>query len=298
MTGVFVVVGLVATALVFFVIFCFRRRRTGRQRDRDATVAQTLADFGFRRQVLIESEDHLPANGPRTVTTPTGSGNSADVGRTSSPNMSLSGINPVPVSAGGFNWNTHNPPYLPDGFAQTSYKNPYTNNQAPHRHAYPGPSDSGGIPNFSVPSGSGAGLPFFGHSPQDSTGSSEPLLGANSGVGTSPEPAIPSVPPRNPLRLMGGAEDTPDDVFGRVIGRSLNDENTGYRYDDDVEDGGALRKGSLKVRSGVVDPVYLPNCSRPILGSKQPGLVLLPQTISRMRRLACLPMDRLLNHYL
>ena len=246
MTGVFVVVGVAATALVLFVIFRFRRRRTFRQRDHETTVAETLAEYGIGRQDLIEPDDHHPVNGSGTVTTPASSGNSADAGRTGSPNMSLSGINSIPVSAGGFGRHPHNPTYHADVFGQTY--NPYTDNQGPHRHADPGPSDPGRIPNFSVPSGSGVVLPYFNHSQQDSMGSSEPLLGVNPDTDQSPEPAIPSVPPRNPLRVVEGTGigNTPSDVDGRVNGGSSNDERTGYTdYDD--EEYGALRKGSLKV---------------------------------------------------
>ena len=222
--------------IVAFVISRFRRRRTDRQRDHDTTVAATLPGYGPRRQDLIEPDDHHPVNCPRTGAIPSGSGNSGDVGMINSPSMSLSGINSAPVSAGGFSRHPHNPVHPVHGFGQTY--NPYADRQGPYQHADPGPNNTGGITNFSVPSGSGVGLPFFAHSQQDSIGSSEPLLGANSDMDTSPEPAIPSVPARNPLRLTGGAGNTPDE--------GSSNETTGYRYDDDVEYE-ALRKGSLKV---------------------------------------------------
>jgi len=245
-TGVFVVVGLAATAIAFFVIFFFRRKRRVRQRDHDTTIAETLEEYGIGRQDLIEPDDHHPINGPRTVTTPTGSGNSADVGRTSSPSMSLSGINPVPVSAGGFTRYPHHPTYPADNFGPTY--NPYADNRVLYHHADPGPSNPGGIPNFSALPGSGVPLPFFGNSQQDGAGSSEQLLGANSHIGTSLEPTIPSVPPRNPLRLMGDPGNISGDGSGHVNVGGSNDESTGYRHGYNVEYEG-LRKGSLKVRN-------------------------------------------------
>lgn len=202
---------------------------------------------------------------PRTATTPTGSGNGVDVGRTSPPSMSLSGINSTPVTAGRSSRHPHNPPYLADPFAQTY--NPYADNRVPYRYADPGPNSTGGIPNFSVPSGSGVGPLLSSHSQNDSTGSSEPLLGVNLDIETSPDSAIPFVPPRNPLRLMGGAGDTPRDAGRRFNGRSSDNESTSYRDDDDVEYG-ALRTGSLKVHSETVDPMHIFNCLRPLLGSK------------------------------
>lgn len=242
-TGVFVLVGFVVAAIAFVLIFCFRRRRKSRQRDHDTT--EILKDHGNGRHVLIDSDDHLPGNDPRTVATPTGPVNGVDAGMPTPPTMSLNRINPAPVSV-GFDRRPHNPAYLPNGFGPTY--NPYTENQVPYRHADPGRTNHGGIPNFSVPSGSGVGPPFFGHSQNDSNGSSEPLLGVNSDADASPEPAIPSVPPRNPLRPMGGAGNSPGDIGGLVNGRSWK-ESTSYRDDDSV-DYGALRKGSLKVHLG------------------------------------------------
>lgn len=257
------VVGIAATAVVFFVMCRFRRKRTVRQRDRDTTVAETLAEHGIGRLHLIDSNDDHPSNGPRTVITPTGSGNNVEVGRTSPPNLSLSGINLAPVSTGGFNRHLNNPAY-PAGNLGRTY-NPYAGNQVPYRYAEPGPSNPSGVPNFSVPSGSGVGLPFFNHSPQDSMGSSEPLLGVSSDIDASLDPVIPSVPPRNPLRLTGGVENMPSSVGGRGNGGSLNEES--HIDDDDIEYG-ALRTGSLKVRLGAADPVHISDCLRSALGSK------------------------------
>lgn len=218
-----------------------------REREHDTAVAATLAEHGLGRHALIDPDDHHPVSDLRTVTTPTGSGSSADARRTSSPSMTLGGINPGPVSAGGFGRQGHNPPYFADSFGQAY--NPYadfTNNQVPHQHSDPGPSNPSGMHNFSLPLVSGVGLPFFSHGTKDSMGSSEPLLSAVFDNDPAPEPTIPAVPPRNPLRLMGGARD----AYGGHGGEgSSNGENTGYRDDDDDVDYGGFRQGSLKVRN-------------------------------------------------
>ncbi|KAF9651871.1 hypothetical protein BDM02DRAFT_3109979 [Thelephora ganbajun] len=243
--GVFVVVGLATTAIAFFVLFWFRRRRKTRRLDHDAAVAATLAEHGYGRQSLIDADDDHPASDPRAMATPSGSGSSADM-RASTPSMTLGGFNPGPVSAGGYGRQSHDLPYLADSLGHAY--NPYTDNEVQHRNASPGQSNSGGMPSFSLPSVPGVGRPFFGHGPKDSMGSSEPLLGANSGSDTPPEPATPVIPPRNPLRLLGGAGDRHSSNTGHGDGGSSNDEDGGYRDDDDFEYE-ALRKRSLKVRN-------------------------------------------------
>lgn len=253
------VVGLTATAVAFFVLFFFRRRRRNRRRDHDTAVAATLAEHGLGRQALIGPDDHHPVSESGFVITPTGSGSSADTRRTSSPSTSMNGINPGPVLPVGFGRQPH-PPYRDDSFGQISF-NPYADNQAPYWHPNPGPSSSSRMPNPSLPSGSGVGLPFFGHGPQQSMGSIEPLLGAIFDSDTSPAPAVP---PRNPRRAMGSAGGTHGDIGGRGNSGISNGENAGYRDDDDVEYEG-LGRGSLRVRSGIVGPVYR---SRSISGSK------------------------------
>ncbi|KAF9787167.1 hypothetical protein BJ322DRAFT_704704 [Thelephora terrestris] len=244
-TGVFVVVGLTATAVAFFVIFFFRRRRKNRRRDHDTAVAATLAEHGLGRQALIGPDDHHPVSDSRIVITPTGSGSSADTRRTSSPSTSLSGINPGPVTAVGFGRQPYIPPYRDDSFGQISF-NPYADNQAPYRpHQHPGPSSSSRMHDPNLSSVSGVGLPFFGHGPKHSMGSTEPLLAAISDRDPSPDFANPIVPPRNPRRTMGGAGGTYGDTGGRGTGGILSGESVGYRDDDGAEYEG-LRKGSLR----------------------------------------------------
>jgi hypothetical protein len=230
--------------------------------DHDTVVAATLAEHGFGRQTLIDADDDHPVSDPRT---PSGSGSSADMRRASTPSMTLSGINMGPVSVGGYGRHSHNSSYPADSLGQTY--NPYTDNQVPSHNINLGPSNSGGAPNISLPYDSGVGRSFFGHGPQDSTGSSEPLLGATYGSDTPPEPATPAVPARNPLRLVGGAGSYDNERSG---GGNLNDEDVGYDDDDEYE---GLRKRSLKVRLRVVDLRYPSGCSWAILGSKQPILV-------------------------
>lgn len=254
--GVFVVVGLAATALVFFLLFCFRRRRRNRIRDHDTAIAATLAEHGFGRQELIDPDDVRPASDPRTTTTPTGSGGSSDTRRTSSPSMSLSGINPGPVSAVGFGRQPPGTQHYADNFGQMSYNpysthnpyDPYMDSQVPYRHANPGPSNPGRMQNFSLPNVPGVGLPFFNHGPKESMGSTEPLLGAISDNDVPPEPAIPAVPPRNPRRLMEPAGDTYGDTGRSGSGGRPNDEKSSYRDDDRTEYGG-VKRGSLRVRN-------------------------------------------------
>ena len=247
-TGVFVVVGLAATAIVFFILFWFRRRRKTRRLDHDTAVAATLAEHGFGRQSLIDADDNHPMNDPRPISTPSGSGSSADMRRASTPSMTLSALNAGPVSAGSYGRQSHNLPYLADSFGHTH--NPFADNQAPYQNPNPGSSNSGGIPYFSLPSVAGVGRSFFGHDPKESLGSNEPLLGGNSGNDTPPEPATPAIPPRNPLRLAGGA--------GSEHGGDNGQGGGGYE-DDDIESE-AFRRRSLKVCPGVVDPMYLSNC--------------------------------------
>lgn len=240
--GVFVVVGLAATAIVFFILFWFRRRRKTRRLDHDTVVAATLAEHGFGRHSLIDADDdhHVNDLGQRTTSTPSGSGSSGDMRRASTPSMTLGGLNTGLVSTGAYGQQSHNPPYPADSFGHTY--NPYTDNQASYHSQYPGPSNSGGAPYFSLPSVSGV-RPFFSHGPEDSMGSNEPLLGGNSGTNTPPEPATPAIPPRNPLRLLGGAGSVRGSSSG---GRVSNDGNGGYEDGDDFEYE-ALRKHSLKV---------------------------------------------------
>lgn len=243
--GVFVVVGLAATAIVFFVLFWFRRRRKTRELDHDTAVAATLAEHGYGRQNLIDADDDQPVSALRTVTPPSGSGNSSDR-RTSTPSMTMGGFGTGPVSTGGYGRQSHSPSYPVDSLGQTY--NPYTDNQVPYHDVNHGMTNPSEMSKYSLPSGSGTiGRPFFGHGPNDSLGSSEPLLGS-SGRGTPPEPPTPAVPPRNPLRLLGGpgSEHDHDDVYG-----GLDDGSGGYKDGDDFEYE-AFRKRSLKVRSGSI----------------------------------------------
>jgi len=250
-----VVVGLAATAILFFILFWFRRRREARRLDHDTAVAATLAEHGYGRHNLIDADDDYPASDPRTMTTPSGSGSSGDTRRASTPSMTLGGFNTRPVSAGGYGRQSHGPPYLADSLGQmyNSY-NPYTDNQASYQNTDTGPSYSGGMAAFSLPSVIGAGRPFFGHGPQDSVGSSEPLLWGISGSDTPPEPATPTIPPRNPLRLLRGA----GTGGGTDSGGGSKNEGGGYRDDDDT-DYEAFRKSSLKVCSRAVDLAH-PDC--------------------------------------
>lgn len=233
-TGVFVVVGLAATAVVFFVAFCFRRKRKNRLRDHDTAVAATMAELGFRRQALIDAGDDHPVNDPRNATTPTGSGSSAY-------SMTVGGPNQRPVSD-VYSRQTYNQHYPSDSYGGQTY-NPYTDNQALYPSVDQGPSNPSGIPNFSLPSVPGVGLPLFGHGPKDSMGSSEPLLGPFSENEFSRQSFVPTIPPRNPLRSMGGAADARHDLGGRD-----GDPSAGYRDDDDSEFD-VTRKCSLKVRN-------------------------------------------------
>ena len=231
------VVGLAATAIVFFILFWFRRRRKTRRLDHDTAVAATLAAHGFGRQNLIDADDDHLVSDPRTVTPPSGSGSS---GGASIPSMGMGGFNPRPVSVGEYGRQYNNPSYLADTLGQTF--NPYAGYQAqPHNVNVPGPSNSGGAPNFSLP-GPGVGHSFNGHGPKESMGSNEPLLWATY---TPPEPPTPVVPPRNPMRLMPGTASGHDSSSGHGDGGS---SNGGYQDDDDdVYE--ALRKRTLKVRA-------------------------------------------------
>jgi len=242
-TGVFVVVGVLSTAIVFFVLSYFRRRRELRKRDRDATVAETLAEHGIMRQDLIDPDDHHPVNDQRAVITPTGSGSSARTRRTSSPSMSLTGFTPMPVSSIGFNHQSYNQPYHADTFGQTY--DSYGDNQM----TYPGPSASSRVQNSSPPSVSHVSRPFFSHGTRPSAASIEPLLGAFSESDTPPRPIIPPVPPRNPSRVTGSIRHTQGDIDIDNRG-SPNDGNTGHGdYDDDDVRYSRFRQGSLRVRN-------------------------------------------------
>jgi hypothetical protein len=96
-------------------------------------------------------------------------------------------------------------------------------------------------------------ITFFGRDEKRGMESSEPLLGATSDSDTSPE--HPIVPPRNPLRLLGGSADG----------------HGGYE-DDDFEYE-AHRNRLLKVRLGVAHLTYSSDCSLSTLGPKPPELV-------------------------
>ena len=234
MAGVFVVVGLAATAVVFSIFFWFRRRRRTRRLDHDTAVAVTLAEHGYRRQNLIDGDDDHLVSDPRTTSTPSGS--TADLRRASTPSMTLS---TGPVSVGVHGWQPYNPHYLADSLGQTH--NPYAVNQASYLNASPGPSNPGGMPSF--------GLPFYGHGTKESMGSSEPLLGVTSGGDTPPEhptPAGPAIPPRNPMRLLGDTGNSHGDGNGRGDGGISKDGSGGYEDDDTEYE--AFKKRSLKVR--------------------------------------------------
>ena len=243
-TGVFVFVGIAGTAVVFSILFWFRRRRKNRRLDHDTEVAATLAEHGYGRQNLIGADDDHPVGDPRTISS-AGSGSSSDMRRISTPSMTLSGLNPGPAS-GGYGRQSY-PPFLDDTFGQTY--NPYTNNQNTHS----GPSNASGTSGLVLPSVHSGGRSFFAHGPNESMGSSEPLLWGNSGHDTPPETTTPVIPPRNPLRLAGRGQDDNSDQAG---GRTLYNGKGGYEDDDDEYE--ALRKRSLKVCPGVVDPMYTP----------------------------------------
>jgi len=212
--------------------------------DQDTAVEATLAEHGYKRQNLIDAEDDQPVNDPRITSTPSGSGSSAYSRRVSTPSVTLGGPNTGPVSVGGYDWQPYNPPHLAGNLGQTY--TPYTDNHASYQNANPGQSNPGGMPSFSLPSVSGVGLPFFGHGPQESVGSFEPLLGVTSGNDTPPGHPTPAIPPRNPLRLLGDTGNGHGDGDGRGDGIISKDENGGYE-DDDAEYE-ALNKRSLKVR--------------------------------------------------
>jgi len=210
--------------------------------DHDTAVEATLAEHGYRRQNLIDAEDDHPVNDPRIMSTPSGSGSSADLRRVSTPSMTLG---TGPVSVGGYDWQPYNPPHLAGNLGQTY--TPYTDNHASYQNANPGKNNLGGMQSFSLPSVSGVGIPFFGHGPQESVGSFEPLLGVTSVNDTPPEHPTPAIPRRNPLRLLGDTGNGHGDGDGRGDGGISKGENGGYEDDDTEYE--ALKKRSLKVRN-------------------------------------------------
>ena len=233
-----------------------------RRLDHDTAVAATLAEHGYGRQNLIDADDDHHVGAPVAVTTPSGSGSGSEMRRVSSPSMTLPGFGTGPVSTGGYARQDHNASYLADSLGQTY--NPYTDNQRPHYDANQGLTGSTEMSRYSLPSGSGVTRPFFSHDPKDSQGSSEPLLGPTFGSETPPEPGTPNIPPRNPLRLVGGA------------GSSRHgDDGDDHEYE-------ALRKQSLKVRPGVIDPTHPFDRLSSILGSKQRGLISSRSTSNEM----------------
>lgn len=193
--------------------------------------------------------------------------------------------NQAPQQGAGSHGQTYNP--------QTSNQAPQqgsgshgqnTGYQAPQQSANPGPSS---ISKFILP-GSGVGWSLFGRGQEDNTGSNEPLLGGTSGNDTPPEYASPLIPPRNPLRLFGGAED--ESGGGDEYGDGDGSSGGGGGYEDDDLEYDALRNLSLKVRSpGIVDLVYPLGCSSSVLDSKQPRI---PRIVSaRSGETTCTMLD-------
>ena len=257
-TGVFVVVGIAATAIVASVMFWFRRARRRRVLDHDTALAAARAEVEGRNFIDPGDDAYGPTVGSGSITDP-GRGSPPSTtyaGRGSPPSATYAGINTMPVSTGGYGWQPSAPTY---GNFDQAY-DPYRDNQAPYRNVAAGPSNFNPVPISSLPSGS-SGLPFLSHSQQDSlgSGSTDPLLGPIPESDSSPEPAIPPVPPRNPMRLVGGARDMHGGLDGRDGGNSYG-ENIGYQ--DDGEEGEAPRRRSLKVRQQV-DPMHLLCCLRP-----------------------------------
>jgi hypothetical protein len=252
-TGVFVVVGVAATAIIASVLFWFRRARRRRVLDHDTALAAARAEVEGRNFIDPGDDAYGPTVGSGSIAdTGRGSPPSAtQAGRGSPPSATYAGINTMPISTGGYGWQPSAPTYLPDNFDQAY--DPYRDNQAPYRNVAAGPSNFNAVPISSLPSGS-SGLPFLSHSQQDSLGSrsTDPLLGPVPESDASPEPAMPPVPPRNPMRLMGGTRDRHGSADRRDNGGNLYGGNAGYQDDEDEDE--APRRRSLKVRQRV-DPI-------------------------------------------
>ena len=146
---------------------------------------------------------------------------------------------------------SHGQTYNPQTSGQAPQQNPgnYGQTYDPNmgyqmpQNVSPGPSSS---PRF-IPSGSGVGWSSFGHSQRDSSGTNEPLLGGPLDYDTPPEYASPLIPPRNPLRLFGGAED--ESGGGDVYGDEGGSSGGGGGFDDEEHEYEALKKLSLKIRN-------------------------------------------------
>jgi len=197
--GVFIVVGLAATSIVIFLIFWFRRRRRNKRLEHETEVEATLAAHGYRR-TFVDGDDNDPPSSHMSATLSqgpsAGRNSSADISmRLSSPNMAMAGMT-QPATVGIYNDS--------DGQEEAA-NNPAFNPYRDFGVTYAPIQSSGHLPEYNPKLAdvnpqpvAGRGV-SSGHMPTDSSGSSEPLLGA----GRSSEDTTPTSPPaRNPLRIM------------------------------------------------------------------------------------------------
>lgn len=228
--------GLASASIVLFLFFFIRRRRRTRRLEYDHAIASSLAEAGFNRTPVDGDDD-----GGKIMTQRRGSG--SVLGTT---------LSSLPSAPGG---RTPSLQYRDDHNASTTDFDPYV----AYGNAHPSPSAIGGVfssrkdgyvpaRTSSPPTGiNHSHSPSFGshytiaHIPRESAGSSEPLLAAASGVGTSSTPSAPvpgdgpPIPPRNPMRDSPKVGATNIDASANASGKGLRDSASSV-YSDEVDD--------------------------------------------------------------
>jgi hypothetical protein len=205
--GVFVVVGLAATAFVIFLLFWCRRRRRTKRLEHDAAVRATLEAHGYGRTFVDGDYDPSPSHisarrsasqsqsqgmsGGRNSTADAGSSIPDNGRRMSTPSMSMAGM--ASPAAVGYRDNEPVP--------GSSY-NPYNEFAAQNSGPPPAYSHPSTVTTSTSSKGTSGRGYSTGHMPADSTSSSEPLLGKGRESGSTSPTFPPSPPPRNPRRIV------------------------------------------------------------------------------------------------
>ncbi|KAF9237332.1 hypothetical protein BU15DRAFT_48818, partial [Melanogaster broomeanus] len=267
--GVFVVVGLAAASIMLWILFAIRRRQRMQRIEQDTAVEAAVAAAGFNRTPLDDDNEY-----GGTTSAYTRSHFSSEMGQRGSLfGNGLGSSSSQPTSgrpaSGAF-----------DGPAGDNF-NPYIDYPVGHQaRGHPGgymPARTASPPpGAERPAHSGVGVDEFGsardrkssygHTTTYSAGSFEPLLAhyaQNASEHDAPGP--PTLPPRNPQRLVDASSRPPDSALPRGSNGYSSEGSADDRLDSGVKRTKSVSLGSVHLRDDEDRPVltastqYLPS---------------------------------------